>query len=600
MLQISPFYSDFLNRRSRTWLIKVDIDGVEYDASRIVDLNIDNEIADGYDGFTIGTINISTCTLRLRTPDPIAPNARVVPYIALSLADMTLDTADYAWDDADFAWDGSGTTEWLPLGVFYVDNRKRINNIIALECLDGLVYADVAYVSQLTYPTTMQAVWDEVCAQAGLIYDGTVQIDPSHVLNAGPAGYTCRQVMSFIAGVHGASVKMSRTGEVSWRTYRADEHPVHELTTSDYIRVKQTNPVKTYTRVVVTYDEDDQLAYEAGEGDDNHTLYMTNPLMSQAMVDALHAQINGFSYVPIEMDARGYPQMEHGDRIIYQQVDSTAWIDTGMTWDDADFAWDGLQTYQTLILRQTFTFKGGLGMTIAAPSISEQESEFGIDGTLTAAVNRLSQNAVRYGKTYYGVTHSRTEGIVVQREDGTAKAVFNADELSFYADGERALWFDIPNKRFKFTGTLEGADGIFSGTVQAGTIDASTINGGSISGSTIMGGTIVSAFISGGVISGGSINIGSGQFAVDSSGFMTATGAYLSGGSITGAANINVTNDVKIGQKLILPANDFRNGIYWGVGSVFDSFQIYIDPGGGAMFLIAPNGIYANGVRIDV
>ena len=446
---IDKLWLDMLSRRSYDWLVKVDINGVEYGASKIVEFSIDHEVGDQTDGFTIGSAVISSCTLRLRTTDAIPPNAKVVPYVALSLESLSWDEADDAWLDADYPWDGSGHTEWMPLGTFYVDNRKRIDDILVLTCLDGLVYADIAYVSQLDYPATMQDVWAEVCDQAGLDYDASVQINPSYILNAAPTNYSCRQVMQYIAGAHGACVRMSRTGEVGWRVYRADDQPAYELTESDYVRVSQTNPLKTYKRLVVVYDEDEQLAYEAGEGTENETLYMTNPLMTQAMVDALHAQIDGLSYMPIEMDVRGYPHMLVGERIFY--------VRRG-------------EVYQSLILRQTYSFKGGLFMTLDAPSVSEQESEFGIDGSLTAAVKRLNQNAVKFGKPYYGVTHSRTEGIVVQREDGAAKAVFNADELSFYRGSQRVLYFDAANNRYVFGGHLQAASGTFTGELQGGSI----------------------------------------------------------------------------------------------------------------------------------
>jgi len=446
---IDKLWRDMLNRRAYDWLVKVDINGVEYGASKIVEFSVDHEVGDQTDGFTIGSAVISSCTLRLRTTDEIPPNAKVVPYVALSLESLSWDEADDAWLDADYPWDGSGHTEWMPLGTFYVDNRKRIDDILVLTCLDGLVYADIAYVSQLDYPATMQDVWAEVCDQAGLDYDASVQINPSYILNAAPTNYSCRQVMQYIAGAHGACVRMSRTGEVGWRVYRADDQPAYELTESDYVRVSQTNPLKTYKRLVVVYDEDEQLAYEAGEGTENETLYMTNPLMSQAMVDALHAQIDGLSYMPIEMDVRGYPHMLVGERIFY--------VRRG-------------EVYQSLILRQTYSFKGGLFMTLDAPSVSEQESEFGIDGSLTAAVKRLNQNAVKFGKPYYGVTHSRTEGIVVQREDGAAKAVFNADELSFYRGSQRVLYFDAANNRYVFGGHLQAASGTFTGELQGGSI----------------------------------------------------------------------------------------------------------------------------------
>jgi len=498
MIPISKETELFLNQRGQEWVAKVEIDGVEYGMDSIVDFDIQNDVAPS-DEFAIGTAVFSKLTLTLRRVyDDIPNNAQVVPYIGLLADSLTWDSADIAWDDANLAWEG-GTTEWIPLGVFYINNRERVHDILVLDCYDGLVYADIQYVSGLDYPATMQQVWDEVCAQSGLIYDSSVQIDP-HVLNAAPTGFTCRQVMSYIAGVHGASVKMSRTGAVSWRKYAANETPVYELDESDYMRVRQLNPPKKYTRLVVIYDEDEQLAYEAGDGDENHTLYMTNPLMTQDMTDALLQQISGFAYVPIEMDCRGYPHLEHGDRITFVKSESFPWEDADLAWEDADITWDGTETYHTLILRQTFTFKGGLGMTIEAPSISEQESEFDIDGSLTAAVKRLNQNAVRYGKPYYGVTHSRTEGIVVQREDGLAKAVFNADELAFYQGGQRRLYFDAVNNRYVFDGHLQAASGTFTGTVEAG-----AIIGGSISGSTISGGTITGSTITGSIINGGSI-----------------------------------------------------------------------------------------------
>src|SRR5690606_1833940 len=164
-------------------------------------------------------------------------------------------------------------------------------------------------------------------------------------------------------------------------------------------------------------------------------------------------------------------------------------------------------------------------------SKSEQKSEFSTDGSLTAAVKRLNKNAVRYGKPYYGVTHSRTEGIVVQREDNKARAVFNADELSFYANGSRALWFDIQNARFKFAGTLEGVDGTFTGTVQGG-----SFVGGNI---TIGSGNNVFRAGSQGIWAGNS-NFNNAPFRVNMQGEMTAmSGTFggtlqAAGGTFTG------------------------------------------------------------------
>lgn len=106
-------------------------------------------------------------------------------------------------------------------------------------------------------------------------------------------------------------------------------------------------------------------------------------------------------------------------------------------------------------------------MTLEAPSVSEQQSEFGVDGSLTAAVNKLNKDALKEGKSYYGATLTRTEGLTIEREDHLSKVILNSDKMSFQANGQDAIYFDIPSRRYKFNGTLEATDGVFSGNLQA-------------------------------------------------------------------------------------------------------------------------------------
>ncbi|WP_240927429.1 hypothetical protein [Paenibacillus thiaminolyticus] len=64
-----------------------------------------------------------------------------------------------------------------------------------------------------------------------------------------------------------------------FKRFAADAPAVFNLTAADYIRAKQVNPVKTFTRIEVMYNTEDQLTYEAGSGDENHTLYLENPFL---------------------------------------------------------------------------------------------------------------------------------------------------------------------------------------------------------------------------------------------------------------------------------------------------------------------------------
>lgn len=509
MYQISTTFADLLRRPDREFNVKVSVDKQDFDNTKVVDFSIENSLSLS-DGFELGTAIPSKLILKLRTNEVIPSNARIVPYLALP------------------------STDWLPLGEFFVDGREKTNDVWTFTCYDKLVFADVAYVSQLSYPATMQAVWDEIMRRLGWSYGSSIVINPSYRLEIAPTGYSCRQVLSYIAGANCASIYIDKAGALKFKRFAAAENPAFSMTTSDYFTAKQTNPVKTFTKVAVTYKTEDELQYSAGTGDDNHTLFYENPFITQAMTNNLYNALNGFSYLPLSLSARGYPQLEQGDIVAFEQQEGTAWVDTMSAWQNTYISWDGIARYRTIILHQVFNFAGGLRMSIEAPSISEQRSEFNIDRTLATAVNDMVKDVVKYGTPYYGITHSRTEGMVIEREDHRSKLTLNSDVMDWQVDGRSQLYYDPWENRLKFTGYLEAAGGTFSGNLEAangtfrgeleaargtfsgdliaangtfsgtlmgangdfsGTLNASIINGGEIYGTRISGADIIGSRI---------------------------------------------------------------------------------------------------------
>ncbi|MBY0011504.1 hypothetical protein [Paenibacillus typhae] len=467
MYPISTIYADYLRGFDHEFLIKALIVDKEYDSSKIVDFTIDASIVSNGE-FEIGTAIPAKLTIRLRAAEEIPANARIIPYISLSLARMTWQEANIAWEDDAYPWIG-GNTEWLPLGEFHVDGRDKVNDVWTYECYDKLVFADQPYISSLTYPTTQQAVFDEICSRLGYTYNSSVFINPSYAASVAPTGFSMRQVLAYIAGANCGSLFFGKDGVLRMKRF-VPEAPVFNYSRSDYIRAKQTNPLKSYTRVVVTYDTEDDLSYEAGSGDENHTLYLENPLATQAIVNALQASLSGVSYLPYDMDSRGFPQLDIGDRVGIGLYEGASWMETITAWEDTDLPWTGIAQYESYILHSTLSFKGGIALKVEAPSVSEQQSEFVVPGTLTEAVNNLDKTALKEKKRYYGATITREQGLVIQVQDANAKAVFNADELSFYNDdGQRALWFDIPNNEYMFSGTIT-ASKIISPEIEGGTI----------------------------------------------------------------------------------------------------------------------------------
>lgn len=467
MYPISVIYADYLKRHDREFKVRATVGNEEYDNTRIVDFQIENSLTLG-DEFELGTAIPSKLTIRLRTQEVIQPNARIAPYLALDTSGLTWNRADYRWDDAAITWGGGGT-EWLPLGEFFVDSRERVNDIWTFVCYDKLVWADTLYVPAMSFPATQQAVFNEICGALGMAVDSSVVIHPSYIIQQPPSGYSMRQVLGFIAAANCSSLYVSKDYKVKFRRFTGSMTPVYHLTPSDYIRVKQTNPVKSYTRIVVTVDSENDVVLEAGEGDENHTLYLVNPFATQAIVNSMQATLNGFAYMPLSMDSRGFPHLEQGDIFTYDRDEGKTWLETQTPWALTGVPWDGINTYQSIILHQVLSFKGGLKMSIEARSASEQKSEFPVTGPLANAVDRLNKTSVKEGKRYYGASLTREQGLTIDRSDGKARAVFNADELTFYKGTQKALWFDVPSDRYKFAGTLEAVDGVFSGRLEAAT-----------------------------------------------------------------------------------------------------------------------------------
>lgn len=488
MYPISDLFKAFINRRDSEYLVKAEVETEEYGMKEIVDFSIESNLLTG-DEFEIGTVIISQLIIKMRLKGDIPSNARIKPYIAFDTSALSWAESQFGWNDANLQWSG-GASEWMPMGEYYVDSRTKDNDIWRFECLDKLIWSEKPYKSELTYPASMQAMWDEICTTLGYTYDSTVQINPTYMVHDKPVGYTMRKVLGWIAGANCASVRAGKNGQIQFKRYAASAATDIELTASDYINAKQTNALKTYTRFVVQYDDEQDLSYEAGTGSEDNTLYYSNPFMTQQMLNDLHANLNGFSYQPMQMDARGFPHLDVGDELGYEVYEGSTWDATVTPWQDTHMPWNGLVKYRTTIFFLKLRYGGGFGMALDAPSKSDQQSEFVVEGPLTQAVKQLNQTVVKQNRSYYGVTTSREDGLVIEREDGVSRLQLNSDIMDWTVQGESVLYLDAAAKKLKFSGTLEAADGVFSGRLEAGKIEGSEIWGSIMRGGAIYGSTI--------------------------------------------------------------------------------------------------------------
>jgi hypothetical protein len=500
MYNVTNDFKTAIKDKNREIYVKAVVGTTTYEGSVVVSLEIDESLLRD-DEFTIGTANSSKLSLKLKTKDAIADGSKIVPYVRLKYL--------------------TGYTEWVQLGEFYISKSKYLNQVWEIEAYDKLVAGNQIYNSTLSYPAIMGNMLNEICTILGVTKETDIVMTGS--VSEKPEGYTISQILGYMFGYYAWSCRINKDGKLSKVTFTGSQELV---TVADYIKLEETNPLKTITKIVSSFTKQgDETNLESGTGNEVNTLYIENPFMTQTALNHILSILNGFSYIPFVMPWRNYLYIEIGDKIALEKYQNISWNDIETAWQDTDMRWDTITTVNSVILINKTIIRGGIKGICSAPSKAEQDSNYRYKGVLKNKVAAIDKEALREKKVYYGVSVSREKGIEVKGTNGS-EAVYNSDKIALRYNNQDKLYFDAQANKYKFNGDLVAAGGSFSGTVNAG------------------------SFV------GGSININD-NFVVPSTGLLTATGANISGvvnilsgsgiGNLSDAGNLATQDSVDFG-----------------------------------------------------
>lgn len=190
MYPASDLFQRLIKNPMREFDTKVIINGVEHGSNEVVEWNIVETITES-ESYTIGNAIPTKFELKLYTQSIFPPNAEMKPYIRLI------------------------DTEWIPLGVFYVDSRKESEGgIWEFVCYDKLMQANQPWETELYLPASMFQVVEEICdvLEIQLAPDTSLMFEVPLVTHE----FTMRQVLGYIAGCQGANAKINRNGELAF------------------------------------------------------------------------------------------------------------------------------------------------------------------------------------------------------------------------------------------------------------------------------------------------------------------------------------------------------------------------------------------------
>lgn len=191
MYSVSSLFQNLIKLPNREFDVKAIVNDVEYGADSVVEFSIDEAIVEG-DNFAIGSAIPTRLDINFKSADVFPINAEIKPFIRLK---------------------GDTDSEWLPMGVFYVDSRKFENDVWKFTCYDKLIQANQPWQTSLMLPASMKDVIGEICEVLGveLCTDTVIKHYEVPLMTH---DFTMRQVIGYIAACHAANARINKDGEL--------------------------------------------------------------------------------------------------------------------------------------------------------------------------------------------------------------------------------------------------------------------------------------------------------------------------------------------------------------------------------------------------
>lgn len=254
----------------------------------------------------------------------------------------------------DVLLDDDETTERIEMGHFKICTSKTKGSAIEITASGPIkTFFEKGYFSNLSYPAKAIDVLKEVGSITGVVINIS-SLDTSLIVKEKPEGYTCREILGYIAAMYGTFATEERDGSISLKWYEAN--------TTDIFTDKISEPEveqKTFkvSKLVCKTSDDTELSKGSGIG-----ITISNPLMTEEAMNIAWSNIEGYTYQPASIDI----------------MSANPCIDV----------WDSFMYEGKIIIcaKYTLNFDGGIQATISSEGISETEESY--KGPMTKQMER--------------------------------------------------------------------------------------------------------------------------------------------------------------------------------------------------------------------
>lgn len=259
--------------------------------------------------------------------------------------------------------DVNGKTEYIPMGYFTAGKSQKTDDQITFTAYDRMMNTERTFSMNGTTTNTV-AVLKKIAEITGvpIVTTGLTAISMKV-----PKGYSCREVLSYVAQLYGAFAVCNRIGQIELHTY---VDSAYKIGAGRYWGNFEHNDYAfNVTRLVCTTGEDKNgasISITAGSG--TRSISLSNPFMTQAVLNKILASFKNFSYMPGTLKMLGDPRLD--------------------PWDILTVADLSGNTYKVPIMKLEWEYDGGLTYSVEAVGLSEEETNADYKGPQTKEMER--------------------------------------------------------------------------------------------------------------------------------------------------------------------------------------------------------------------
>ena len=255
--------------------------------------------------------------------------------------------------------------EYIPMGYFTAEKPKGDEERLSITAYDRMVKTERACFLELPDSTNTVAVLKGVGTIAGVevVIEGLTVIPMKK-----PVGYTCREVLSYVAQLYGGFAICNRAGKIEIKSYEDNDYTV---TAGRYWDSFTHNDLPFVLGKITCYTgknkKGEDISIHVGDG--VRGIYFSNPFMDQTALDNIWGKLRNYTYMPGSFRFLGDPRIDPWDVLTVKDRNENA--------------------YKVPAMKLTQEYDGGLSTEVEAVGKTEAEQRTGFTGPNTQNMDRL-------------------------------------------------------------------------------------------------------------------------------------------------------------------------------------------------------------------